>query len=202
MASSLALKRLLSISSSRSLNHFLRPAAASALSNVSDVDRRTDRPLHFRRGLSSFPDKFDPFFWRRSVSAGQFSEYSSVASVTDVKEDDDDVSMKADDTKKKNVLRPLSPHLPIYKPQLSSTTSILNRISGVYLTAYALSFYLVPVKMGSIYFSYEGFYQFLFYSSKFTLLSTEIAALAFAYHAYAGVRHLLMDVSGTVFPRK
>ncbi|GFQ07620.1 succinate dehydrogenase cytochrome b560 subunit, partial [Phtheirospermum japonicum] len=110
-----------------------------------------------------------------------------------VKEDDDDVSTKAaDDTKKQNVLRPLSPHLPIYKPQLSSTTSILNRISGIYLTAYALSFYLVPVKMGSIYFSYEGFYQFLFYSSKLTLLSTEIAALAFAYHAYAGVRHLLM----------
>ncbi|KAL3623486.1 hypothetical protein CASFOL_029508 [Castilleja foliolosa] len=201
MASLVALKRLVSISSSRSLNHLLRPAATSASSSIFDVDRRSDRPLHHRRGLSSFPDKFDPFFWRRSPSVGQSSEYSSVASGIDVKEDDD-VSTKAEGTKKKNVLRPLSPHLPIYKPQLSSTTSILNRISGIYLTAYALSFYLVPVKMGSIYFSYEGFYQFLFYSSKLTVLSTEIAALAFAYHAYAGVRHLLMDVSGTVFPRK
>ncbi|PPD77571.1 hypothetical protein GOBAR_DD25511 [Gossypium barbadense] len=29
-------------------------------------------------------------------------------------------------------LRPLSPHLPIYKPQLSATLSITNRISGAF----------------------------------------------------------------------
>ncbi|GFQ00756.1 hypothetical protein PHJA_002219500 [Phtheirospermum japonicum] len=70
--------------------------------------------------------QFDPFFWRRSVSMGQFNEFSSsvAASGTGVKEDDDDdVSTKAaDETKKKNVLHPLSLHLSIYKPQLSSTT--------------------------------------------------------------------------------
>ncbi|GMN39115.1 hypothetical protein TIFTF001_008345 [Ficus carica] len=32
-------------------------------------------------------------------------------------------------------LRPLSPHLPIYKPQLSSTLSITNRISGAIAAA-------------------------------------------------------------------
>ncbi|MBA0836111.1 hypothetical protein Goarm_008349 [Gossypium armourianum] len=30
-------------------------------------------------------------------------------------------------------LRPLSPHLPIYKPQLSATLSITNRISSAFL---------------------------------------------------------------------
>ncbi|KAF9589588.1 hypothetical protein IFM89_025871 [Coptis chinensis] len=33
-------------------------------------------------------------------------------------------------TKRKNILRPLSPHLPIYKPHLTSTFSIFRRISA------------------------------------------------------------------------
>ncbi|KAF4349951.1 hypothetical protein G4B88_002373 (mitochondrion) [Cannabis sativa] len=32
-----------------------------------------------------------------------------------------------------NILRPLSPHLPIYKPQLTSTFPISHRISGAFL---------------------------------------------------------------------
>ncbi|GER25769.1 succinate dehydrogenase subunit 3 [Striga asiatica] len=191
MASSRALKRLLS-SSTRSLNPFLRQSAA-----LYDALNASDRPLDHRRHFSSSPGGFDPFSWRRSMSMGQSSQYSSVSyGIGDV------AHTGKEEKPKKNVLRPLSPHLPIYKPQLSSTTSILNRISGVYLSAYFLGFYLVPIKLGAVSFSYEGFYQFLFYSSKLSLLSTEIAALAFAYHAYAGVRHLLMDVSGTVFSRK
>ncbi|XP_027159536.1 succinate dehydrogenase subunit 3-1, mitochondrial-like [Coffea eugenioides] len=216
MASSLALKRLVSSSSllNRSLNPLLRPAASAASSSVFDVvDRRSDRPLDHRRELSSFPGVFDPF-WRRSVS--QFSEYSSVASGvgpgSEAKEtgdglnlrvtgkEDDDVSPKVDT--RKNVFRPLSPHLPIYQPQVNSTMSILNRISGIYLSALVLSFYLASMKMGSICFSHGSFYQFFFYSSKLSLISAEIAALALFYHVYAGVRHLLMDVSGTVFFRR
>ncbi|CAA0843246.1 Succinate dehydrogenase subunit 3-1-mitochondrial [Striga hermonthica] len=190
MASSRALKRLLS-SSTRSPNPFLRQSAASC-----DALNASDRLLDHRRHFSS-SGGFDPFSWRRRMSMGQSSQYSSVSyGIGDV------ADTNKEESQKKNVLRPLSPHLPIYKPQLSSTTSILNRISGVYLSAYLLGFYLVPIKLGAVSFSYEGFYQFLFYSSKLSLLSTEIAALAFAYHAYAGVRHLLMDVSGTVFPRK
>ncbi|CAA0825447.1 Succinate dehydrogenase subunit 3-1-mitochondrial [Striga hermonthica] len=192
MASSMALKRLLS-SSARSLNPLLRQSAAA-----SNALHASDRPLdHRRRDYSSSTGGFDPFSWRRNMIIGQSSQYSTVAAgIGDLADTSKEENLK------KNVLRPLSPHLPIYKPQLSSTTSILNRISGVYLTAYVLGFYLVPIKLGSVSFSYEGFYQFLFYSSKLSLLSTEIAALAFAYHAYAGVRHLLMDVSGTVFPTK
>ncbi|KAL6556222.1 hypothetical protein OROGR_005510 [Orobanche gracilis] len=197
MASSLAVKRVVSSASllTRSLNPFLRQSAAAL--NGFDVDRRSNRPLHQRSDLFSSKGISDPFFWRRSL--GQFSEYASVASGID---DGLNLGATGKDTNKKNVLRPLSPHLPIYKPQISSTTSILNRISGVYLSAYALAFYIVPMKLGSIYFSYGFFYQFLFHSSKLSLLSSEIAALALAYHACAGIRHLLMDVSGTVFPRK
>lgn len=99
-----------------------------------------------------------------------------------------------------NSLRPLSPHLPIYKPQLTSTFSIFHRISGAFLATIVFFFYLLCLKIGLICFTYENVYQFFFYSSKLILISVEITALALSYHIYNGVRHLLTDFSG--FGRK
>ncbi|PSR84091.1 Succinate dehydrogenase cytochrome b560 subunit like [Actinidia chinensis var. chinensis] len=39
-----------------------------------------------------------------------------------------------------NILRPLSPHLPIYKPQLTSTFPISHRISGAFLATNVVVF--------------------------------------------------------------
>ncbi|XP_062120606.1 superoxide dismutase [Mn], mitochondrial-like [Humulus lupulus] len=89
-----------------------------------------------------------------------------------------------------NVLRPLSPHLPIYQPQLSSMVSIFNRISGSYLTAFILFNYL-SVKIGWVSFTSDYFYQFMFYSSKLFPISVEIAALALSYHVIIGIQHLV-----------
>nr|AKI85080.1 succinate dehydrogenase subunit 3 [Geranium phaeum] len=86
--------------------------------------------------------------------------------------------------------RPLSPHLPVYEPQLNSTLSILNRISGVYLAGVALAFYYLTMNMGSICLTYESFYKTLFYSSKLIPVTLEISALALAYHLYASIRHM------------
>ncbi|XP_031388575.1 succinate dehydrogenase subunit 3-1, mitochondrial-like [Punica granatum] len=97
---------------------------------------------------------------------------------------------------KKNIFRPLSPHLPVYKPQLSSTLSITHRITGAFLSAVILSFHLLYLKMGPICLSFENFYQFLFYSSKLTLVTLELSALAFAYHLWNGIRHLRQDFGG------
>ncbi len=94
-----------------------------------------------------------------------------------------------------HILRPLSPHLPIYKPQLTSTFSIFHRISGAFLATIVLFFYLLCLKMGLICFTYANFYGFFFYSSKLILISVEITALALSYHLYNGVRHLLTDFS-------
>ena len=91
-----------------------------------------------------------------------------------------------------NILRPLSPHLPIYRPQVNSTFSIVNRISGAFLSTIVLCFYFICLKTGLICFNYYNFYQFLFYSSKLILTSIDVtAALALAYHLFYGVRHLL-----------
>ena len=100
-----------------------------------------------------------------------------------------------------NILRPLSPHLPIYKPQLTSTFPISHRISGAFLVTIVFLFYLLCLKIGLICFTYENKNQFLFYSSKLIPISVEITALALSYHLYNGVRHLLTDFSGFIFLR-
>lgn len=89
-----------------------------------------------------------------------------------------------------NSLRPLSPHLPVYKPQSNSMFSIFNRISAFFLTAEILLVYLL-LQIGSTSFTYYNFYQLFFYSSKLTLLATEITALAVAYHLVYGVGALV-----------
>nr|AKI85076.1 succinate dehydrogenase subunit 3 [Erodium texanum] len=89
-----------------------------------------------------------------------------------------------------HAFRPLSPHLPVYQPQLNSTLSIFNRISGMYLTGVALAVYLLTMKMGPICLTYEGFYKTLFYSAKLVPVTLEITALALAYHLYASIRHM------------
>ncbi|KAK1393358.1 hypothetical protein POM88_012414 [Heracleum sosnowskyi] len=45
-------------------------------------------------------------------------------------------------------LRPLSPHLTVYKPQSTSTTSIFHRIAYIYMGVAALFYYLLYLKMG------------------------------------------------------
>ncbi|KAK6925291.1 Succinate dehydrogenase/fumarate reductase type B, transmembrane subunit [Dillenia turbinata] len=102
--------------------------------------------------------------------------------------------------RKKSILRPLSPHLPIYKPQLTSTFPIFHRISGAFLATIVLFFYLLCLKIGLICFIYENFYQFFFYSSKLILISLEITALALSYHLYNGVRHAKGDSILTPYP--
>ncbi|TKY66969.1 Succinate dehydrogenase subunit 3-2 [Spatholobus suberectus] len=88
--------------------------------------------------------------------------------------------------------RPLSPHLPLYQPQLSSTLSIVNRIAGAFLATVILLFYMIYMKMGLVSLTYDSFYQFIFYSSKLNLLAIEISALAVSYHLYSAIRHLFL----------
>uniref|UniRef100_UPI00300278C0 succinate dehydrogenase subunit 3 n=1 Tax=Delonix regia TaxID=72433 RepID=UPI00300278C0 len=92
--------------------------------------------------------------------------------------------------------RPLSPHLSIYKPQLTSTFPISHRISGAFLATLVLFFYLLCLKMALICFTYANFHQFFFFSSKLLLISVEITAFALSYHLYNGLRHLLTDLGG------
>lgn len=89
-----------------------------------------------------------------------------------------------------NRLRPISPHLSIYKPQSSSMTSIFNRISGSILAAMVLGFYVLCMKMPLICYSYAEFYQFFHFSTNFSTIFAQIAAVAMSYHLYEGIKRL------------
>lgn len=90
----------------------------------------------------------------------------------------------------KPTFRPLSPHLPIYKPQTSSTVSITNRISALILTAVPLSYAFLTLKLGPICLTNESVYQALYYSSKLGPISLQITAVALTYHLVHGLHDL------------
>ena len=87
--------------------------------------------------------------------------------------------------------RPLSPHLSAYKFRITSTLSILHRMTGVALSAGSLLFigWLVAIASG------ERAYE-LFTSVVGSILGKlVIAGLVFAlyYHLANGIRHLFWD---------
>ena len=95
--------------------------------------------------------------------------------------------------------RPLSPHLQVYKPQLTSVTSILNRACGVFLVfgLFVVAALLFSAAMGE-----------QAYNSVVSLLGTRLGTLALFgwsvalfYHLSNGVRHLLWD-TGRLFRLK
>lgn len=90
------------------------------------------------------------------------------------------------------IKRPLSPHLGIYKWQISNSMSILHRLTGVSLAlaAVALIWWIVAVASG------EGAYAVFqaFFAGPLGLLLLLAFSLSFFYHLVNGVRHLAWDV--------
>jgi len=87
--------------------------------------------------------------------------------------------------------RPLSPHLQIYKPQLTSVLSVLHRGTGLALSAGAVVFilWLLAVAAGpNAYGGMEGFF-----ASALGRLFLLGWTFSFFYHLANGIRHLLWD---------
>jgi len=87
--------------------------------------------------------------------------------------------------------RPLSPHLQIYRPQITSVLSILHRITGVLLAGglLVLVAWLSAAATGRN--AFEAVQSALF--SIVGLLAMLGITGAFFYHAFNGVRHLVWD---------
>ena len=87
--------------------------------------------------------------------------------------------------------RPLSPHLQIYKPQLTSLLSISHRLTGVFLTFISIS---LPVLLLSIILgehTYEIFKSI--FSHALAKIFLIILIFTLSYHLTNGIRHLLWD---------
>lgn len=88
--------------------------------------------------------------------------------------------------------RPLSPHLRIYRPQVTSVMSILHRLSGVFIVlglAWVSSVF-IAVPYGRE--AYERWAAVVFSTPGRLLLLMLCAALF--YHLCNGVRHLVWDL--------
>ncbi len=88
--------------------------------------------------------------------------------------------------------RPMSPHLQIYRPQLTSGLSIFHRVTGVALSAGmpVLVIWLMALAKGDK--AYDGFLQ-----CAHSIVGTIMLmgwSWAFCFHLCMGVRHLFWDM--------
>jgi succinate dehydrogenase / fumarate reductase cytochrome b subunit len=88
--------------------------------------------------------------------------------------------------------RPLSPHLQVYRFQLTSVLSIMHRVTGLGLTIGTIAFvaWLGAIAMGpKTYLLISGWY-----SSPLGIAAMLGWAFCFYFHLANGVRHLFWDV--------
>ena len=97
---------------------------------------------------------------------------------------------------KQRLARPVSPHLAIYKPQITWYGSALNRVTGVAASgafyAFGLAYLVAPVlgwhvETASIAAAFGAWPFALKVFAKFA------ASMPFTYHSFNGLRHLMWD---------
>jgi len=87
--------------------------------------------------------------------------------------------------------RPISPHLQIYRPQLTSVMSITHRLTGIFLSlgTLVLLFWLAAAARGAE--------QYQAAQSVFDMVIVKLVLVgwtwAFFYHLSNGIRHLCWD---------
>ena len=94
-------------------------------------------------------------------------------------------------TEPRKIVRPLSPHLQIYRPQLTSITSILTRITGngLIVGTVLVVWWLLAAASGADYFATAD----AVVQSWFGKLVLTGSLWAVWYHYLAGIRHLVFD---------
>jgi len=87
--------------------------------------------------------------------------------------------------------RPLSPHLQIYKPQITSVLSILHRMTGVSLSIGSL---IIVAWIVSLSLGVESYSYFMSITDHwFSHLALFGFSFALYYHLSNGIRHLFWD---------
>ena len=88
--------------------------------------------------------------------------------------------------------RPLSPHLQVYRWQITMTMSILHRVSGVVLTvgAVGLAWWLLALAEGGDRYAHAS----ALIASPIGLFLLFGFSLSLVYHLLNGIRHLMWDM--------
>lgn len=87
--------------------------------------------------------------------------------------------------------RPLSPHLQIYKPQLTSMLSIAHRFTGIALVfgIFALVYWITSVALGEPIFTKTQSY----FSNWYGQIALFGWSFCFFFHLCNGIRHIFWD---------
>ena len=95
-------------------------------------------------------------------------------------------------TRERPQSRPLSPHLQVYRWQITMTMSILHRVSGVVLTvgAFGLAWWLLALAAGGDQYAHAS----ALVASPVGLLMLFGFSLSLVYHLLNGLRHLMWDM--------
>ena len=88
--------------------------------------------------------------------------------------------------------KPLSPHLQVYRPQITSVMSILHRGTGIFLSlgAFVLAYWLVALASGEARFNTVR-ECFGWWPVQLLMIAW---VFAFYYHLCNGIRHLFWDM--------
>ena len=88
--------------------------------------------------------------------------------------------------------RPLSPHLQIYRPEITSVLSIFHRITGITLSvgSILLVLWIFTLSLGKSYYEY----YIMFSQSWIGVLIFIGFTFALNYHLSNGIRHLFWDL--------
>ena len=92
----------------------------------------------------------------------------------------------------KNKNKPISPHLSIYRPQITSILSISHRAAGVFQSIGLLVIFLLLVSI----FLGETFHEYymIFIGSYVGKLFIFFYILSLCYHMLNGIRHIVWDL--------
>ncbi|XP_003742546.1 uncharacterized protein LOC100904318 [Galendromus occidentalis] len=96
--------------------------------------------------------------------------------------------------KQKALKRPLSPHLSIYKPQLTTVLSISHRISGIGLTAVVYGMAIGALASKGQFPECIAAIQAAHVSQAIIIPTKFLTSSAFFFHFYNGIRHLCWDM--------
>ena len=88
--------------------------------------------------------------------------------------------------------QPLSPHLSVYKWQVTNTLSILHRLSGLalFIVGFSLSIWILSISIGQEMFDAIS----SIFTSPIVIALWVLVTQAFFYHFLNGIRHLFWDI--------
>jgi len=104
-----------------------------------------------------------------------------------------------------------SPHLTVYKPQISSTLSIFHRITGAILALYLLFYVLIMSFCSISTITLSDLTEYVSLSPELTSIILDYAYIniaffifiSFVFHLCHGIRHFFWDqVAGSAFTNK